>query len=320
MFLRALGLMGISILIVHLTRRGSDNMYPTKNATFEVVSGFFEHDFEPTGPGFRATTKPGLGLINQAYDTDTKFDPTLKKTQWDRFNHYLEQLNAKGQGKILYKLIFVIRHGQGFHNVKEAEVGRHEWDTHWSHLDGDGKMSWCDSFLTDRGREQAKALKRFWEESIRDFNMPPPQAYYTSPLARCLETTKLAYSGLNVPGGGVFKPVVKEQLRERFGIHTCDRRRTRSWIVSNYPEYEVETGLAEDDEAWKADVRESEEEIGSRVRELLNDIFRDTEKTVVSFTAHSGLIRALYDVTKHREVWVAPGAIVPLLVKAEEVS
>jgi hypothetical protein len=27
-----------------------------------------------------------------------------------------------------YKLLYLIRHGEGLHNVKEREVGRAEWD------------------------------------------------------------------------------------------------------------------------------------------------------------------------------------------------
>ncbi|KAI5922683.1 histidine phosphatase superfamily [Camillea tinctor] len=284
---------------------------------FEAVSGYFQHDFEEEGPGFRATTTPKLGLIDQPYETDAQFDPEGKKTQWERFSYFLDQLNARGQGKTTYKLICAIRHGQGYHNVKESQVGRTEWDRHWSHLETDGKLVWFDSFLTEEGENQARKLNTFWEESIRDFKMPPPQKYYTSPLARCLKTTKLAYSGLQVPSDRPFKPIVKENLRERFGVHTCDRRRPRSWIAHEYPEYEIERGFVENDEYWKAEVRESDEEINSRMTALLNDIFSDKSSTVVSLTAHSGVLRALYSVTKHRQVWVAAGSVVPLLVKAE---
>ncbi|KAI1635123.1 histidine phosphatase superfamily [Biscogniauxia mediterranea] len=288
------------------------------NTRFEVVSGYFKHDFEEEGPGFRATTTPGLGLINNiSYETDAEFDPAREKTQWERFSYFLEQLNARGQGKTTYKLICAIRHGQGFHNLKELEVGRGEWDSKWSRLEGDDRKTWFDSFLTEKGEEQARELKTFWEKSIKDYNMPTPHKYYTSPLARCLKTTKLAYSGLNVPSDRAFKPIVKEKLRERFGVHTCDARRTRSWIASEYPEYQIEHGFTEEDEHWKAEVRESDEAINSRITELLSDVFNDKSSTVVSFTAHSGVLRALYKVTKHREVWVAAGAIVPLLVKAE---
>ncbi|KAI1081436.1 phosphoglycerate mutase-like protein [Whalleya microplaca] len=292
-------------------------MTTTSTFNYEVVPGYFYHDEEPTGPTHRATTQPGLGLIERAYETDAEFDAEGKKSQWERFNHFLTWKNQAGRGKVLYKLIIVIRHGEGFHNVKEAEAGRHEWDAHWSHLDGDGKVTWSNALLTEKGKRQAGALNEFWQESIEDLKLPTPQIYYTSPLARCLETTKIAYSGLDVPADRPFRPIVKEGLRERFGVHTCDRRSTRSWISTNYPEYDIEPSLTENDDLWKPDVRESESEVSTRVKTLLDDVFSESDKTIVSFTAHSGLVRALYDVTKHRDVWVAAGAMVPLLVKAE---
>lgn len=181
-------------------------------------------------------------------------------------------------------------------------------------MEGDGVMDWSDARLTEKGREQAEALNNFWRESIESRTVPTPRRYYTSPLARCLETTKITYSGL--PG----LPIVKEKLRERNGEHTCDRRSTRNWIASNYPEYGIEAGFTENDELWRPDQRETEEEIAGRVRQLLDDVFTNEVNTIISFTGHSGLIRALYDVTGHSDVWVAAGAMVPLLIRAEVVK
>ncbi|KAI1416266.1 phosphoglycerate mutase-like protein [Hypoxylon sp. FL1857] len=291
-----------------------------KTFTYKAVSGLFSHDNDVTGPSFRATTQPGLGLIDRAYETDATFDPEGKKTQWERLVHYLDHYNKQGRGKVVYKLLFLIRHGEGYHNVKEAEVGREAWNSHWSLLDGDGQKNWSDAHLTEKGRQQARALNAFWQESLKNPGIPAPQRYYTSPLARCLETTKLAYSGLSVPADRPFKPIVKENMREWFGKHTCDRRSTRSWIESNYPDYGIERSLTEADELWKKDHRETKEEIADRIKKLLDDIFSTDDKTLISFTAHSGFIRALYDVTGHRDVWVAAGAMVPVLIRAEVVE
>lgn len=55
-----------------------------------------------------------------------------------------------------------------------------------------------------------------------------------------------------------------------------------------------------------------------RITKLLDDVFSiEDDASVLSFTAHSGAIRALYVAAGHREVWVAPGTMVPVLVKAE---
>ncbi|KAI1390010.1 phosphoglycerate mutase-like protein [Hypoxylon trugodes] len=255
----------------------------------------------------------------RSYETDATFDPQGKKDQWERFIHFLEHKNEQGRGRVIYKLIFVIRHGEGYHNVKEREVGRQAWDSHWSLLNGDGKTTWSDARLTEEGERQARQLNVFWRRSLRDTKMPTPEKYYTSPLARCLETTRLTYSGLDVPSDRPYRPIIKENLRERFGAHTCDRRSARSWIVSNYPEFRTESSFTEIDQQWKSTEREAESEVEGRVKQVLDDAFL-SYNTVVSFTAHSGLIRALYSLTRHREVWVAAGVLVPVLIKGEIVE
>ncbi|KAI1463956.1 phosphoglycerate mutase-like protein [Daldinia caldariorum] len=283
--------------------------------SFRVVPGFFHHHDEPTGPSFRAKTLPNMGLINRVYGTDAVFDPKGEKSQWERFVHYLESSNKNANDGVQYKLIFLIRHGQGYHNLKEAEVGRQQWESYWSHLDGDGNTVWADSHLAEKGKQQAQALNDFWRNAITA-GMPTPQRYYTSPLTRCLETTSITYSGLDVPADHPFRPIIKENLRERYGKHTCDRRSSRSWIAANFPGFRIESTLTETDELWEKDVRESEGEIADRVKMLLQEIFQQDDNSILSFTAHSGFLRALYHVIGHPDVWVSAGAMVPVLIRA----
>lgn len=177
-------------------------------------------------------------------------------------------------------------------------------------------MTWFDAHLTARGKQQAKAIAEFLEVSAVDTGLPLPRRRYTSPLARCLETTRLAFSTRTAVAGNS-RPMVKEGLRERLGIHTCDKRHARGWIAENYPEFEIEDGFEENDTLWKEDIRESAEEHVMRIKEVLKDIFEHEEEILVSLTAHSGAIRALYAAIGHREVWVSAGALVPVLIKAE---
>lgn len=175
-------------------------------------------------------------------------------------------------------------------------------------------MTWYDAHLTEKGKRQALEIADFLKTSAAEFRMPLPKMHYTSPLARCLETTKLAFSGVETSEGNL-KVVVKEDLRERLGVHTCDRRRTRSWIEAQYPDFKIEDGFTENDNLWKSQTRESQEEHVIRVERLLADIFENNTELIVSLTAHSGAIRALYAAVDHREVWVDAGAIVPVLIK-----
>jgi hypothetical protein len=100
---------------------------------FAAQRGFFSHDSDPESWEFRARTLPSLGLLEGLYPTDdastqSESREKLAHTQWSRFKHYIEVLNKGDPVKKQYKLFYIVRHGQGLHNVKETEVGREEWN------------------------------------------------------------------------------------------------------------------------------------------------------------------------------------------------
>ncbi|KAH6635949.1 histidine phosphatase superfamily [Chaetomium tenue] len=291
---------------------------------YTAVTGYFTHDAQPTDKSFEAITLPALGLIDREYETDKSFDPLREKSSWERFAHYLDHLNEVAGGKAVYKLLYAARHGQGYHNVKEREVGTAAWESYWAKLDGDDKTTWADAHLTHTGIGQAKAMKTFWADAAVTAKLPLAGRHYASPHARCLETCEIAFSDLTLPPGGgevpPFQPLIKELIRERLGIHTCDRRRTRTWIHENHPVFAIEEGFAEEDELWKPDVRETLAEHAVRVKAFLDDLFTSDDAPIISVTAHSGTILALYEVIGHPAVRVAPGAIIPVLIKAEVVE
>lgn len=69
-----------------------------------------------------------LGLINRTYPTDATFDPDGTKEQWQRLENYVRHLNSVAKDGESYKVMYVGRHGEGWHNVEEANVGGHLWD------------------------------------------------------------------------------------------------------------------------------------------------------------------------------------------------
>lgn len=183
-------------------------------------------------------------------------------------------------------------------------------------------MTWSDAHLTPPGHQQALEMNTFWAESATTLKLPLPTRHYSSPLARCLETCELAFFNLTLPNSDIpvppFKPLIKELIRERLGIHTCDRRRSKTWIHENHPLFTFEEGFAEGDVLWLPDVRETIEEHAERVSGFLDDLFvNDAGNQIVSVTAHSGTILALYVIIGHPEVRVAPGAVVPIVIRAE---
>ncbi|KAK1833927.1 histidine phosphatase superfamily [Podospora conica] len=276
---------------------------------YTVVPGHFVQDGEPEDISKDVFTLPGLGLIEGSFGETNR--------GWAGFPDYLDQLNSESD-QVRYKLVFATRHGEGYHNVKEAEVGTAAWESHWAKLEGDGKSVWADADLTPKGRGQAMAANAFWKDAAANLGLPLPRRHYCSPHSRCLDTCTLGFA--DIPGAPPFRPIVKEMIRERMGVHTCDRRRTRTWITENHPQFTIEEGFKEADELWKPDVRETLPEHAVRMKAFLDDLFTNDEEPIVSLTIHSGSIMALFSVIGHVLLHVAPGSIVPMLVRAEKIA
>lgn len=132
-------------------------------------------------------------------------------------------------------------------------------------------------------------------------------------MRRCLRTTQLAFSPCIEAKPGI-KPVIKEGLRERLGVHTCDQRSDKTWIARAYPGFEIEEGFVEKDELWQPERRETIEEHTVRSKELLQDIFKHDDSQTVALVAHSGTMMALFAATGWKKIPVAAGAVYPLLI------
>ncbi|KAE8414078.1 histidine phosphatase superfamily [Aspergillus pseudocaelatus] len=289
---------------------------------FKLMPEFFVnyHEIARQSPDSKVTTQPSFGLIDQPYSepTSTKLDAEPKKP-WERFAAYINQLNAENSGNVTYKVFYLTRHGLGVHNVFEAKVGREAWNNYWSHLDGDGTISWVDAKLTEDGVQQAEVLGRFWADAVTTEKVPLPGSRYTSPLARCLETTRLVFSKPMGQFGEQFEPVVKELLRERLTDHTCDKRSTRTWIEGQYPSYLIEPGFSEEDRLWKPDRWESVEEHVARKQKVLEEIFTQDCSPFISLTVHSYAISAILRACGYEEFRVREGSTIAVLIRAQRV-
>lgn len=165
-------------------------------------------------------------------------------------------------------------------------------------------------------------MKTFWEESAIALKLPLPKRHYVSPMTRCLDTCQIAFTDLTLSDGSsvpAFNPIIKEMVRERLGVHTCDRRHPRSWISETHPKFTIEEEFSEEDKLWKPNERETLAQHAVRIRAFLNELFATDNEPIISVTCHSGSIRAFHKVIGHPSVYVAPGAIVPLLIKAKAI-
>ena len=314
------------LVIMHESSNSEPTLSSTPNLSthlrYAARSDYFQQSLPSTDPSTFDFKKHSFGLITQSYDSDTSLPSNGKDlTQWQRFAHHLGQINAAAPARTSYRLLFLGRHGQGYHNVAEDYYGTEPWNCYWSTLDGNGTVSWADARLTKLGVQQAEEVNEFWRKMLDEEQMKVPESWYLSPLDRAIETADLTFRPLLKEHNKEYKPkVVKELLRENNGIHTCDRRSTKTEIQERWPEYHIEKGFTEKDELWRADVRETRVSHETRMRKLLEDVFAQDESTWISMTAHGGTIKMILEAVGHREFVLQTGGVIPLLVKVEEVE
>lgn len=124
--------LAITICIIVFGALHSSTSEMTPQRSYTAQRGFFSHDDDPESWEFRATTRVNLGLLDRPYETDPVLmvdnaPLELDTTQWQRFAQHLRYLNKNTENK-QYKLLYLVRHGEGLHNVKEKEIGRAEWN------------------------------------------------------------------------------------------------------------------------------------------------------------------------------------------------
>ncbi|KAM0793388.1 hypothetical protein ACM66B_000841 [Microbotryomycetes sp. NB124-2] len=235
--------------------------------------------------------------------------------RWLNFAHDIGKLNAQADRHTTFKVLYVARHGQGYHNVAEAKYGTPAWNEYWSRLETDGEITWGpDPELTPLGVSQAKANNAAWKRRIEQ-GAPLPQTLYSSPLSRSAKTLELTWGDILIEKYGV-RPLVKERLRETIGLHTCDKRSDRSILEKRFASFRFEATFSEHDQLWSPDFQESDQQQALRTQQVLNEIFATDSNAVACITAHGGTIKSLLRVVGHRDVAVPPGGWIPLVVKA----
>ncbi|GAA94179.1 uncharacterized protein L969DRAFT_93560 [Mixia osmundae IAM 14324] len=271
---------------------------------YEALTGYFAQSEKTTDDrSFRV------------YHNGTRFG--LKLDSWAALHARVTELNAAASPDESYKLIFAARHGEGYHNVAEMHVGKNAWDCYWSMENGNQSMTWGpDALLTPRGLQQAAEAHRAWQRELKA-GAPLPQLFYSSPLSRAASTLKITWTDIVIGPKAPTEqtPIFKEQWRETIGLHTCDRRNTKRWIEERY-DFDFEEGFKEKDELWTRFEQETSRQQQIRIKAALDALFATESSPVVSITCHSGVITALLKVVKHRPFPMAPGAMIPLLIKA----
>ncbi|CAN3354561.1 probable phosphoglycerate mutase Pmu1p [Diutina catenulata] len=242
---------------------------------------------------------------------------------WQRAVAELDRLNAESDANTVYKMLYLARHGQGHHNVAHLHYGDELWNEKYSKIDGaDGKVWGPDPELTELGVAQAVENGLGWQQAVAEVPEMAPQRLFVSPLRRSVDT--MVHTWQNIVDFAQVRPVIRENLREQIGVHTCDKRSPRRVIAAKYEPLgiAIEPGFAEEDELFSYDVREPSSDQAVRMHSAFTDIFDELTKdeSIVAVTTHSGAMRTQLLVLGHRPFAVGTGGLIPVFVKAEKVT
>ncbi|KAF9034337.1 histidine phosphatase superfamily [Panaeolus papilionaceus] len=267
----------------------------------QPVSGFFIQD-DLTLTDKVPTIAPHFGLKNTS------------PTRWSEFREKIKALNeeAKKEGASV-KFFLLSRHGQGYHNIVKDKYGVEAWRDYWAKLNGDGEIVWGpDPQLTPIGISQAEDIHRVLLQESKE-GLGKPDKRYCSPLSRAIDTCSTMYDGVYDDLGPA---LIMENCREENGVHTCDKRKTRSYIAATFPSFEIEPTLTEQDELWDAEVREPKAQLIERTKKVLDWVFEnDRDDLFISITTHAGWIRAVTAAVGRESIHLPTGGVLPIVVK-----
>ncbi|XP_027112747.1 phosphoglycerate mutase-like protein 1 [Coffea eugenioides] len=195
------------------------------------------------------------------------------------------------------KTIYLVRHAQGIHNVE----GDKNYKAYMS-------PEYFDAYLTPLGWQQVDNLRKHVHTSGL---LNRIELVVTSPLLRTMQTAvgvfggdgytdrmdtlplmlanagnsrRAAISSLNCP------PIVALELcREHLGVHPCDKRRSISEYQCLFPAIDFSLIASDEDTLWKANVRETKEEVAARGMNFMKWLLSRKEKEIAVVT-HSGFL------------------------------
>ncbi len=101
---------------------------------FKILPEYFVDYFETAKqcPGQKVTTQPNFGLVYQPNAAVEESQQVVKpEMPWEHFKSHVHRLNANSPDHIMYKVLYLTRHGLGVHNLYEAEVGREAWNVRY---------------------------------------------------------------------------------------------------------------------------------------------------------------------------------------------
>ncbi|ETK75133.1 hypothetical protein L915_18228 [Phytophthora nicotianae] len=244
---------------------GPHSTSSSNSPTIRAVDGFFS-----TIPQAEASSEL-LQLFRQF---------KLATSSWSEFR---EKLEADGTRNL--KVVFFIRHGEGLHNEAIKLYGSERWYKELVTSD-----VYRDAELTPFGIQDAKNKGPPSIKAEMERGMPPIERVVVSPISRAIQTAQNFFVENQIPD----KPFVCiESCREHLGVDTCNNRRSVSELKAKFPAVDFSALKDEEDTLWTTDYRESAEEIQTRAKEFLTELFRTIPERHVAVVTHFGFIEAV---------------------------
>jgi len=228
----------------------------------------------------------------------------------DVLSKYLSlTLKTKAKNGHKYKLLILLRHGEGMHNYAKWELfGPDEWNANQS-----TDLKWKDPELTQTGVAQAKALL----DELKCLQSYL-QLVISSPLKRALQTASYAVLPFlqqppkqNDDHKHTHKVpiIVLEYTRERVNRHACDSRNDFSVIQSEWKEFDFEYEAFEtnQDNQWNGKEDERRESLWSRSAKFMDCVW-SRDEDVILYSGHCDFIMSLMEVIVDMPFYKPPNA------------
>ncbi|ETK79353.1 hypothetical protein L915_14776 [Phytophthora nicotianae] len=226
-------------------------------------------------------------------------------TSWRAFQQQIDLLIKSSRN---VKVVYFVRHAQGYHNLAEEKYGVGRWEDEFARTD-----EFLDPDLTPFGVEDAKSKGSSSVKAELERGMPPIERIITSPLSRAIQTAQSFLTTDQVPN----QPFLcMENCREVLDCYTFDKRRPLSEIKQKFPYVDFSRMKDEEDVLWPATHHETEDEIQERARNFLSELFDAVPERYVVVVSHVCFIQAVCAITMGIHFRPDNCEVVPLVLEA----
>ncbi|KAL3657406.1 hypothetical protein V7S43_017725 [Phytophthora oleae] len=229
----------------------------------------------------------------------------LATSSWTEFKQNFEEQTKAGKN---LKVVFFVRHGEGLHNEAIKLYGSDHWYKELVTSD-----VYRDAELTPFGIQDAQTKGPPRIKVELQGGMPPIERVIVSPISRAIQTAQHFFSKDQTPDTPF---VCMEGCREHLGVDSCNNRRSVSELKIKFPNVDFSALAEEEDALWTTDHRESTDEIRTRAKEFLAELFRTIPERHVAVVTHFGFIEAVCAVTMGVKIEAGKCEVVPVVLEA----